>query len=195
MTKMWSCTDMDIGITVDETRWPWRFVLCLLVSTYVVCERLSVMHEPARVVENLVQILQNTPILQDSFRIPPPPPPQENSTLSRCWHFVAFQFQNTPPPPPSPPPPPKENSTLSRCWHFVTFQFQNTPPPKENSTLSRCWHFVTFQKIHKAKQYTTGETLNVCVQMKLATEFHLDLGKKVGNLDLGGGILQLRIWT
>ena len=29
----------------------------LLVSTYVVCERLSVMHEPAGVVENLVQIL------------------------------------------------------------------------------------------------------------------------------------------
>ena len=44
----------------------------LLVSTYVVCERLSVMHEPAGVVENLVQILQNTPILK--FRIPPPPP-------------------------------------------------------------------------------------------------------------------------
>ena len=43
-----------------------------LVSTYVVCERLSVMHEPAGVVENLVQILQNTPILK--FRIPPPPP-------------------------------------------------------------------------------------------------------------------------
>ena len=46
----------------------------LLVSTYVVCERLSVTHEPAGVVENLVQILQNTPILK--FRIPPPPPPK-----------------------------------------------------------------------------------------------------------------------
>ena len=43
----------------------------LLVSTYVVCERLSVMHEPAGVVENLVQILQFTPILQ--YRIPPSP--------------------------------------------------------------------------------------------------------------------------
>ena len=43
-----------------------------LVSTYVVCERLSVMHEPAGVVEILVQILQNTPILKYSFRIPPP---------------------------------------------------------------------------------------------------------------------------
>ena len=35
----------------------------LLVSAYVVCERLSVMHEPAGVVEILVQILQFTPIL------------------------------------------------------------------------------------------------------------------------------------
>ena len=43
----------------------------LLVSTYVVCERLSVMHEPAGVVENLVQILQNTPI---QFQNTPPPP-------------------------------------------------------------------------------------------------------------------------
>ena len=71
---------------------------CSLVSTYVVCERLSVMHEPAGVVENLVQILQNTPILKYSFRIPPPP--KKNWNLGRSWHFVTFQFQNTPPPPP-----------------------------------------------------------------------------------------------
>ena len=32
------------------------------------------MHEPAGVVEILVQILQNTPILKYSFRIPPLPP-------------------------------------------------------------------------------------------------------------------------
>ena len=37
------------------------------------------MHEPAGVVENLVQILQNTPILKYSFRIPPP---RENEKLS-----------------------------------------------------------------------------------------------------------------
>ena len=53
-----------------------------LVSTYVVCERLSVMHEPAGVVENLVQILQFTPILQ--YRIPPPP---ENENCQKFWHF------------------------------------------------------------------------------------------------------------
>ena len=46
----------------------------LLVSTYVVCERLSVMHEPAGVVEILVQIQgEYPPILKYSFRIPPPP--------------------------------------------------------------------------------------------------------------------------
>ena len=38
-----------------------------LVSTYVVCERLSVMHEPAGVVEILVQILQNTPFNWKKF--------------------------------------------------------------------------------------------------------------------------------
>ena len=49
-------------------------------------------------------------------------PPPENWNLARSWHFVIFQFQNTP------PPPPPENWNLGRSWHFVTFQFQNTPP-------------------------------------------------------------------
>ena len=35
-------------------------IVILLVSTYVVCERLSVMHEPAGVVENLVQNSEST---------------------------------------------------------------------------------------------------------------------------------------
>ena len=65
-----------------------------LVSTYVVCERLSVMHEPAGVVEILVQILQNTPILKYSFRIPPPP----KMKIVRDLGTLTFQFQNTPPP-------------------------------------------------------------------------------------------------
>ena len=72
----------------------------LLVSTYVVCEILPVMHEPAGVVEILVQILRNTPILNLV------PPPTENWNLGRSWHFKTFQFwlQNTHPPPPTPPP-------------------------------------------------------------------------------------------
>ena len=58
-----------LGTMVDADQVPWISGIDserdsrLLVSTYVVCERLSVMHEPAGVVENLVQILQNTPIL------------------------------------------------------------------------------------------------------------------------------------
>ena len=74
------------------------------------------MHEPAGVVENLVQILQNTPILK--YRIPPP----SKMKIVRDHGTLTFQFQNTPPPP--------ENWNLGRSWHFVTFHFQNTPPPK-----------------------------------------------------------------
>ena len=92
-----------------------------LVSTYVVCERLSVMHEPAGVVENLVQILQNTPILQDSFRIPPPqvkfnfrqilalcdfsvsesPPPQGKFNFKQILALCDFSVSEYPPPPPT----------------------------------------------------------------------------------------------
>ena len=49
------------------------------------------MHEPAGVVENLVQILQNTPILKYSFRIPP------RMKIVRDLGTLTFQFQNTPP--------------------------------------------------------------------------------------------------
>ena len=38
------------------------YTFTLLVSTYVVCERLSVMHEPAGVVENLVQNSESAPL-------------------------------------------------------------------------------------------------------------------------------------
>ena len=65
----------------------------LLVSTYVVCERLSVMHEPAGVVEILVQILQNTPYSEKQFQNTPPPPKNENSQ-----RVQVREFQNTPPP-------------------------------------------------------------------------------------------------
>ena len=61
----------------------------LLVSTYVVCERLSVMHEPAGVVEILVQTLRNTPYSEVGSEYTPPP---ENSNLGKSWHFKIFQF-------------------------------------------------------------------------------------------------------
>ena len=92
-----------------------NYYVVFLVSTYVVCERLSVMHEPAGVVEILVQILQNTPYSEIQFQNTPPPPENENSQ-----RVQVREFQNTPPP----------NWNLGRSWHFKTFQFQNTPPLK-----------------------------------------------------------------
>ena len=80
------------------------------------------MHEPAGVVENLVQILQNTPILK--FRIPPhphPPPPQKKLKFRQILALCDFSVSEYPHPPP--------NLNSGRSWHFVTFQFQNTPPP------------------------------------------------------------------
>ena len=75
------------------------------------------MHEPAGVVENLVQILQNTPIL-NLVQNTSPPPENEN-----CQRVQVWEFQNTPPPP--------ENWNLGRSWHFKTFQFSVSeyPPP------------------------------------------------------------------
>ena len=57
------------------------------------------MHEPAGVVEILVQILQFTPILKST----PPPlseyPLPPNWNLGRSWHFD-FSVSEYPPPPP-----------------------------------------------------------------------------------------------
>ena len=109
------------------------------------------MHEPAGVVEILVQILQNTPILKYSFRIPPP----ETENCQRFWHFdfsvseyppsppklkivrdfgtLTFQFQNTPP-----------KLKIVRYFGILTFQFQNTPlPPKLK--IVRYFGTLTFQ--------------------------------------------------
>ena len=83
---------MDGEGSLVSHKWDKRYVFHSLVSTYVVCERLSVMHEPAGVVENLVQILQNTPILQ--YRIPPLP---ENENCQKSWHFD-FSVSEYPPP-------------------------------------------------------------------------------------------------
>ena len=83
-------------------------------------------------------------------------PPPENWNLGRSWHFVTFQFQNTPPQKLKfrqilalcdfsvlEYPPPPENWNLGRSWHFVTFQFQNTPPPKIEiyADLGTLWLF------------------------------------------------------
>ena len=79
------------------------------------------MHEPAGVVENLVQILQNTPILK--YRIPPPPQKWKLSEILALWLF-SFRI-----PAPLPPPPPKMK--MVRNLGTLTFQFQKTPPPRK----------------------------------------------------------------
>ena len=73
------------------------------------------MHEPAGVVEILVQILQNTPILKYSFRIAPPP---QKMKIVRDLGTLTFQFQNTPPP---------QNENCQRSWHF-DFSVSEYPP-------------------------------------------------------------------
>ena len=61
----------------------------LLVSTYIVCERLSVMHEPAGCGWNFgPNSSRIPPILKYSFRIPPQ---NEN-----CQRVQIREFQNTP---------------------------------------------------------------------------------------------------
>ena len=126
------------------------------------------MHEPAGVVENLVQILHFTPY--SAIQNTPPPPGNEN--CQRSWHFdfsvaeypppemkivrdlgtLTFQLQNTPPP---------ENLNLGISWHFdfsvaeypppkmkivrdlgtLTFQLQNTPPLPRKFKFRHIWHF------------------------------------------------------
>ena len=129
------------------------------------------MHEPAGVVEILVQILQFTvyPYSEEypppwklkfrqilalwlfSFRITPPLP--GNWNLGRSWHFD-YSVSEYPPP---------QNWNLGRSWHFNTFQFQNTktpPPPQtpthpKNLNLGRSWHFKTFQFQNISYQWET----------------------------------------
>ena len=59
--------------------------LSCLVSTYIVCERLSVMQRQAGVVGNLVKKSQFTLFLDLVPSLPPSPPP-ENWNLGRSWH-------------------------------------------------------------------------------------------------------------
>ena len=139
-----------------------------LVSTYVVCERLSVMHRQARLPEIFDQIAQNTLFWN---LVQNPPPPLENLNLDRSWHFGfwlsrthhpqlkfgqilalwVLTFQNTPPPQIEiwtdlgtlgfdfpEHPPPLKNWNLDRSWHFE-FWLSRTLP--ENWNWARSWHF------------------------------------------------------
>ena len=106
-----------------------------LVSTYVVCERLSVMHELAGVVENLVQNSESNP-LSEQTPLPTPPPPHENWNLGRSWHLKTFQFWLADNNPPSPKF--KFNHFLA-LWVFSALA--PYPPSPQKLKFS---HFLTF---------------------------------------------------
>ena len=112
----------------------------------------TVMHEPAGVVEILVQILQNTPILKYSFRITPPSPKMK---IVRDLGTLTFQFQNTPPPPKLKfrqilalwlfsyrIPPSPINWNLGRSWHF-DFSVSEYPPPPWQTMCGKFPHVET----------------------------------------------------
>ena len=103
-----------------------------LVFTYVVFERLSVMHYTFQLVEFLVQ---------NSLSALPLP---ENEILGRSWHFeFDLVYSN-------PPPPENKNEILGRSRHFEFDLVWSTPPPRvsgssymeTNFCIPRGYHLV-----------------------------------------------------
>ena len=124
------------------------------VSTYVVCERLSVMHWACWSGWNFGP---NSTVYPYSVEYPPPPPP-------RKWKLSESPSPSTEYPPPLKmkivreskseyPPPKMKNCQRVQVW------VQNTPPkmkivreskseyriPPPNWNLGLSWHFKTFQ--------------------------------------------------
>ena len=99
-----------------------------LVSTYVVCVRLSVMHYTFQWPEFLIKNSLSAPtqIFQECWS-GVPPPPHEN--LRRSWHFGFELVWNTPPQHHTTPPPKNEN--LCRSWHFGFELVWSIPPASE----------------------------------------------------------------
>ena len=107
------------------------------------------MHEPAGVVENLVQNSTEYPYSAIQFQNTPPPPKMK---IVRNLGTLTFQLQNTPPTPSqiqisnffpksksevAEYPPPKLK--IVRNLGTLTFQLQNTPP--ENENCQKSWLF------------------------------------------------------
>ena len=111
-----------------------------LVSTYVVCERLSVMSVASWSGWKFGSKFWECPTLRNRA-LPPPPPKLKFRQILALEDFSVWLAQKAPPPTP-------ENWNLGRSWHFETFQFwlaQNTHKPPKNLYLGRSWHFKTFQ--------------------------------------------------
>ena len=77
---------------VNETLSPWAQIVSLHMSLRSMWET-TVMHK--QVSGWTVNFGPNFPVHKFTPEYPPPP---ENWNLGRSWHFVTFQFRNTPPP-------------------------------------------------------------------------------------------------
>ena len=97
------------------------FIPLCLVSTYVVCERLSLMHYTFQFPEILAHKSESAPPPQ--MKIWP-----DLGTLSLSW---SGEY-------PTPRPPEKEN--LGRSWQFEHELVMRVPPPPHQN-LARSWHF------------------------------------------------------
>ena len=129
----------------------------LLVSTYIVCERLSVMQRQARLPEIFHQIAQFTPVLEFGSRPPPPPP-----ALKKNW---VLTFQNT--------PHPIKNWNLGRSWQFG-FWISRTPPPpirwqlqyvETNRCIPQGHHLVVLVGNSSMKAVLSSSTHNMPVTL------------------------------
>ena len=111
-----------------------------LVSTYVVCERLSVVYQSARLPENFDQISPEHPCSGIWHRTPPLPkikifprvqvrsylehPPRKWKTLTFFPEFRSELTQNTPP-----------NEKIYLSFLSSDLSLCRTPPPSENEKL------------------------------------------------------------
>ena len=118
-----------------------------LVSTYIVCERLSVMHEPAGVVEILVQILTEYPPFWSSEY--PPPKWKLSDSISESFRILPkWKLSQSPNLRVSEYPPKMKIVTESKsesfrippchenCLRVQIREFQNTPQIENFSFLS-----------------------------------------------------------
>ena len=109
-------------------------ILSFLVSTYVVCERLSVMHKQVSgwTVNFCSNKFSRKPLSGISDQKAPPP---QWKTSDLRWPKFTLEY----------PPPPPENWNLAISWHFEYFQFWHPtpcPPPKlKFSHLLALWVF------------------------------------------------------
>ena len=118
----------------------------LLVSTYVVCERLSVMHYTFQLPEFLVQNSLSAPtqVFQECWSGVPPLP--ENETLGRSWHFgFGLVWITTPLP-----------WKMKICAYLGTLNLRlvwSIPPPNENLDGAHMWRLISVSPVDTISLY------------------------------------------